>query len=201
MTEDFPEQTTDVTTARIDVSDEMRQRVLRQRAQMLASSFSDPDQQRMMRILEFAVGEERYAFKTDLLDEVYPLRDLAPLPGTPGFVLGITSVRGRILSVLDLQVLFGGARADRDDSHPIVVLRSVAMEFAIAADSVSEVREIPEDSVQRPLSSTDSLRDEYLLGLTIDGVTVLDAQRMLADPRLVIADPTSTAPPTKGSTK
>lgn len=167
--------------------------LLRSRAHALAKRADLDDLSPSMRILEFTIDDETYAFTTELIEEVFLIRDLAPIPGTPAFVLGITNVRGQILSVVDLAVFLGLSAKPRSGTYPIVILRSVAMEFAIATDSVSDVREIPEHSVQRSLTAAGTQRDEYLLGTTSEGIVVLDAARMLADPRLTAAHSTPNA--------
>lgn len=173
--------------------------VLHRRAVILAAHKEAPARTRSIQVLEFTVGGERYAFETTLVNEVYPVRELAVIPGVPDFVLGIVSVRGRIVSVLDLRSIFGAPEQTRPPAHPVIILRSVAMEFAVAADAVSEVRQLPESAVQRSLASVAGVREEYLLGVTPDGVVVLDAARLLADRRLVVDDIQRLALTTKGT--
>ena len=56
--------------------------ILRDRARALARV---PEQvsDSLIEVLEFRLGIERYAVETPLVGEVYPLRDLTPLPCTP----------------------------------------------------------------------------------------------------------------------
>jgi len=84
--------------------------ILRDRAQVLARP---PEQaaaaDTLFELLEFRLAQERYAVETRYVREVYPLKDLTPLPCTPPFVLGVVNVRGHILPVLDLKKFFGPA--------------------------------------------------------------------------------------------
>src|SRR5262249_53998132 len=76
--------------------------VLLQRAQALAQPLAvDTVPSDTFDCVEFRLAHESYGIASSYVREVYPLRELTPLPGTPPFVLGIINVRGEILSVLD----------------------------------------------------------------------------------------------------
>src|SRR4029077_20843283 len=81
--------------------------VLRTRARALARPpVQRPAAHTWLEVLEFRLAQESYAIETRYVREVYPLKDLTPLPCTPPFVLGIVNVRGRILPVIDLKKFF-----------------------------------------------------------------------------------------------
>ena len=76
--------------------------ILRARARVLARPRKQaPATETLLELLEFRLARERYAVEVRYVREVYPLKDLTPLPSTPPFVLGVVNVRGRILPVLD----------------------------------------------------------------------------------------------------
>ena len=137
-------------------------------------------------VLEFGVGDATYAIETSLVSEVLPAGDLAPVPGAPGFVLGIVSVRGTIVSVLDLRVLLGLAEPGDTTPGTIIVLRSESMEYSLAADVIHGVRELPCEQIERSLAALAGVREEFVIGVTPERVLVLDATAMLADPTLIV---------------
>jgi len=74
------------------------QAILRSRAEQLAKPLEAKVQgTRLLEILEFTLGKERYAFASSCVREVFPLTEITPLPGLPAHVLGVVNVRGRIL--------------------------------------------------------------------------------------------------------
>ena len=92
----------------IGESDEgVRQRILKARtvalAQELVENAAEGEQ---IEIVEFLLADERYAIESAYIGEVYPLKDLTPLPCAPSFVLGIINMRGKILSIIDLRIFF-----------------------------------------------------------------------------------------------
>lgn len=160
-------------------------RILRDRARLLARA---PEQvcDSLLEVLEFRLGLERYAVETPLVGEVYPLRDLTPLPCTPRFVRGIVNLRGHILPVLDLKRLFDLPEQALTDQHCIIVVRGVALEFGLLADVIVGVRSIPMASLQSSLPTLTGIRGEYLKGVTAERLLVLDLARIVADPKIVI---------------
>ena len=172
--------------------------VLRARAAALARRTEDVGESAHLEVLEFTVGEETYAFETALVSEVYPVDDVAIIPGTPDFVLGIVSVRGSIVSVLDLQALFGAPVAGRRMPDKVIVLRSGAMELSVAADAIREVKKLPREAVRQSLATLAGVREEYVIGVTPERVVVLDAAKLLADPRLIVQHGVAAASTTRG---
>ena len=61
---------------------------------------------RLVEVLEFELSGERYAVATSFVTEVFPLVSFTELFCTPPFVLGITNLRGRIVSIVDLRRFF-----------------------------------------------------------------------------------------------
>lgn len=163
--------------------------ILRTRANALARpSEHAPAAATLLEVLEFRLAEERYALETRYVREVYPLKDLTPLPCTPPFVLGIVNVRGRILPVFDLKKLFGLPEEGLTDLHRIILIEGNQMELGLLADAVMGVGSIPADSVQPSLPTLTGIRSEYLKGVTAERLVVLDAARILADPKIIVSE-------------
>ncbi|CAN5918424.1 N/A [soil metagenome] len=159
--------------------------ILRDRARILARA---PEQAADVTIdvLEFALGGERYAVETRDVGEVYPLKDLTPLPGTPSFIRGVVNLRGHILPVIDLKKLFDLPEQGLTDLHCIIVVRGNDLEFGLLADAVVGVRPIAVRSLQASLPTLTGVRHEYLKGVTAERLVVLDLPRILADPKIVV---------------
>ena len=161
--------------------------ILRARARTLARPPGEvPAAATLLDVLEFRLARERYGLETRYVREVFPLRDLTPLPCTPPFVLGIVNLRGRILPVLDLKQLFELPEQGLTDLHRIILVQGVELELGLLADAVVGVRSIPADSVQQSLPTLTGIRSDYLKGVTAERVVVLDAARILADPRIIV---------------
>ena len=163
--------------------------ILRARAKALARpSEHAPAVAPLLEVLEFRLAQERYALETRYVREVYPLKDLTPVPCTPPFVLGIVNVRGRILPVFDLKKLFDLPEQGLTDLHRIILVEGHDLELGLLADATVGVRSIPADSLQSPLPTLIGIRSEYLKGVTAERLVVLDVARILADPKLIVQE-------------
>jgi purine-binding chemotaxis protein CheW len=164
-------------------------RILRERAARLAR----PDGQSQapsdaVELLEFRLAVERYAVETRFVREVHPLRDLTPLPGTPAFVRGIVNLRGRILPVYDLKQFFALPEHGLTDLHRIIVVGGEDFEIGLLADVVTGVRLLPRSALSPPLPTLSAIAAEYLIGVSEERLVVLDLERLLSDPRIVVND-------------
>jgi len=163
--------------------------ILRARAQALARP---PERAAVaaasLELLEFRLANECYALETRYVREVYPLKNLTPLPCTPPFVLGIVNVRGRILPVLDLKKFFELPEEGLTDLHRIILVQGHDLELGLLADVIAGVRTIPVDSLQPSLPTLTGIRAEYLKGVTAARLVVLDLDRILADPKIIVQE-------------
>lgn len=165
------------------------ERVLAERARALSRVKHAPAASgARLEVLEFRLASERYAVETRHIDGVHPLRDLTPLPGTPSFIPGIVNVRGRILPVLDLKKLFELPEPGLTDLHQIVVVRGHDMELGLLADVISGVRTVAASALQPSLPTLTGIRADYLKGVTEERLVVLDLDRILSDPKIVVHD-------------
>lgn len=161
--------------------------VLRARAQALARPAQQaPPAEGSLDVLEFRLAQESYALETRYVREVYPLKDLTPLPCTPPFVLGIINVRGRIVPVLDVKKFFDLPEKGLGDLHRVILVRDRDLEFGVLADIIVGVRSVPADSLQASLPVLTDIGAEYVLGVTAERLVVLDLARILADPKIIV---------------
>ena len=161
--------------------------ILRARAQALARPPEhEPAAETLLQVLEFRLAQERYAVETQHVHEVVPLKDMTPLPCTPPFVLGIVNVRGRITPVFDIKKFFDLPDKGLTDLHRIIVVHGNDLELGLLADVIVGVRTIPLDSLQPSLPTLTGIRADYLKGVTADRLVVLDLERILADPKIIV---------------
>ena len=165
---------------------EARDRVLRDRAASLARQTRPESGAASLEVVVFRVAGETYGVESAHVREVYPLKDLTPVPCTPPFVLGITNVRGQILSVIDIKKLFDLPEQGITDLNRVVVLQSEHMAFGILADTILGARRVPVAELQPSLPTLTEVREQYLKGVTEDRLVVLDAEALLSDRSLVV---------------
>lgn len=165
---------------------EERKELLRSRARALAAEPEADAGGEQLEVIEFLLAYEKYAVETSSVREVYPLRDLTPVPCTPGHVLGIVNIRGQILSIIDLKKFFDLPEKGLGELNKVIILKSESMEFGVLADTILGVRTIPVAALQAGLPTFTGVREEYLRGVTVDRTAVLDAGSILSDKKIVV---------------
>jgi purine-binding chemotaxis protein CheW len=164
------------------------QRILRRRALALAQEPPREAAEAQIEVVTFLLAHEEYALEANFVREVYPLTDLVPLPCTPAFVVGVISVRGQILSVIDLKRFFDVPTQGGTGLNKVIVLHSHDLEVGILADAILGTRSIPPSDLQPPPPMLTGVRAEYLKGVTSEPLMVLDAAAILSDERLIVRD-------------
>lgn len=141
-----------------------------------------------LELVTFILAYETYGIETAYINEVYPLKELTPLPCTPSFVMGIINVHGQVLSVIDIKKFFELPEKGLTDLNKIIIISDGVMEFGILADAILEVRRIPLREIQPSLPTLTGIREAYLRGITPERLVVLDAVGLLTDPKLIVRD-------------
>lgn len=168
----------------------LQEKILRERAVALASAASPAASEAVtgggIDVLAFRVAGERYAFETSHVAQAYPMLPVTVIPGVPDFIVGIVAARGDVLSVIDLRSLLDLPLARLEEPGAIIVLQSEEMAFGILADEILGVERYATDALEPALPTLDKIEKTYLKGVAPDRTAILDAERLLSDPGLVI---------------
>lgn len=161
--------------------------ILKARARALAREpLQEAPESERLEFLEFSLAYETYGVEMAYVRETRTLRDIAPVPCTPPFVLGLINVRGRIISVIDIKRFFDLPEKGLTDLNKIIILHYGEMEFGILADNILGVRTIPLVELQPSLPTLSGIREEYLKGVTVDRTVVLDGKKLLSDGKIIV---------------
>lgn len=160
------------------------------RARALAEPLAGPapEFEATEQLVVFALAGERYGVDAAHVLSIQPVDELTPVPHTPGHIAGIMIVRGRVLTALDLRVLFDLPRRGLTESTRLLVVQSAGMEVGLLADEVLTVAGLASGALQPPLAHLSGVRADFLRGVTPDLVAVLDLEAMLGDQRLKVYD-------------
>jgi len=163
--------------------------ILTNRARELAISIdTDNKDEDYLEVLEFLLSGERYAIGMSYVKEVALLREITPLPGTPPFILGIISLRGAVISIVDLRNILGLPRKGLTDYNRVIVLNDDSMSFGVLADAIIMTHKINIMEISRPPPTVSGIGAAYLTGVLPGPLMVIDAKAMLGDSRMVVGD-------------
>jgi purine-binding chemotaxis protein CheW len=174
---------------------EEKKKILRMRAKRLAQEPEKKETvEKYIEVVEFLLSYEKYAIESSYVREIYPLKELTPMPCTPQFVLGIINVHGQIISVIDIKKFFELPEKGLSDLNKVIILHSEGpalsrvegMEFGILADVILDVRQITLTDIQPSLPTLTGIREEYLKGVTGEQVVILNAGKLLSDKKITV---------------
>lgn len=162
------------------------QEILKERAKTLAKPLEQEEfKGDYLEILVFKLASERYGIETEFAREVYPLKDYTYLPCAPPFIFGLINVRRKILTIIDLKVLFSMPSSSNEESK-IVILKQGDHEFGILSDGFEGIQRILVNKIQPTLPTLTGIRAELLKGVTLEGIVILDGKKLLSSKQIIV---------------
>jgi purine-binding chemotaxis protein CheW len=138
-------------------------------------------------LVSFDVAGQEYAFPIEQVEEIVQLPDqVTHVPNTQRHVLGVITLRNRLLPLVSLREMFGLPPAELSDANKVVVvsLGEGGQSVGVVMDSVREVLRVNRgvvDPVPTLLSQGQGLHDVSAICRLQDGkrlVSILSAERM-----------------------
>jgi len=124
------------------------QEVARDAAGAFGSLGGSDDLERVRELLVFSLDGSAYAVDVARVREIIRMKSLTRVPRAPGWLLGVVSLRGEVVEVVDLRMRLGLGAATPGPSNRIIVLHGEADRVAgLLVDSVSEVHRAPQASL------------------------------------------------------
>ncbi len=115
-------------------------------------------------MLSFRLGGEEYAVMVEVVREVLKRRELTMVPNTPDYILGVISLRGTMLPVIDLSIRLGITPGVRDEKSRIIVASPGEEDLGLIVDRVTGVHRIREDEIKPPPENIEH-GGEFLRGI------------------------------------
>ncbi len=135
--------------------------------------------------LTFSISDEEYGLEISYILDIIQMQDITRVPGVPGYIIGITNLRGSIVPVVDVRIRFGKEPRDYDERTCIVVIELDEMQIGIVVDAVQEVIHIPGNVITPPPKMGAASENRYVraIGNIAEGkiILLLDIQRLFYD--------------------
>lgn len=116
--------------------------------------------------LTFLVRDDEFGIEIQYIEDIIKMQDITKVPGTSGYIIGITNLRGTIVPVMDIRIRFGIEKREYDERTCIIVISVDGMLVGIVVDAVLEVLNLPASKVTHPPKTRSAAKENrYVRGI------------------------------------
>ena len=133
--------------------------------------------------VEFEIDSQRYAFPIGQIREILILKSVTPTPQVPRYVEGVSNLRGVIIPIVNLRVLFGLEPSAPDSETRTIVVNVAEKTIGCTVDMVSRVLRVDKDSIAEAPENITCDGRHYIRGFIKAEnrlVIVLDVEQLLS---------------------
>jgi purine-binding chemotaxis protein CheW len=152
--------------------------LLVRRAQRIRQKPAEAEDEDLLWVAEFPVGEETYALPLDTLRAAVPLKMVTPVPLSPPHVIGILRFQGQIVTALSLASLLGGRGWREDPAVLLVVDPGFGRLVALDCERIPKPSGLPQAQVVEARARSTGATCEITLAGTRQ-VILLDLLRLM----------------------
>jgi purine-binding chemotaxis protein CheW len=123
----------------------------------------------VIEILTFSLLKEEYAFRISQLEEIRRYQRITPVPKMPNYVLGITSLRGKVIPVIDLKTKLSlkDKPSGIDQRGKILIIKGPKGPIGVAVDKVIGVIRIAKNEILPPPSHLTEKEIKFIEGIAV----------------------------------
>ena len=149
--------------------------------------------QEIHQYLTFSLGRESFALDIATVREVLELSTITKIPRTPEFMCGVINLRGHAVPVVDMRLKMGLAHSNFTVNTCIIIVEiNYEGELTVMGalvDSVSEVFEMPPESIEPAPRMGAAVNAEYIQGMGRQNdqfIIILDINRVFSAEELAM---------------
>jgi len=130
----------------------------------------------------FTIADEIYGVEVLKVQEIIGMTLVTHVPNSPSFMKGVINLRGAVVPVVDMRLKFGIKEKDYDSFTVVIIVEVRERLIGMIVDTVSDVAEIPLNTIQDTPHFTTSVDTDFIKGIgQLDSklVIILDVDRIL----------------------
>jgi purine-binding chemotaxis protein CheW len=150
-----------------DVKDDYTEKAKVSEPGQLLKGYEDQDD--ADQFLGFSLGQEYFAFEIGSVREVLTYTSVTGVPQTPEFMSGVINLRGNVVPVVDLRLLFGLEKGEETVDTCIIIVEvefeDEVIEIGATADAVREVFNLKEEDIEPAPKIGKHLNTDFIKGM------------------------------------
>ena len=115
--------------------------------------------------LTFRLDREEYGIDILKVQEIRGYEAPTRVANAPNFIKGVVNLRGTIVPIVDMRLKFNCERAEYDSFTVVIILNLRNRIVGIVVDSVSDVMELPPESLKSAPDVDSSIDSSCVVGL------------------------------------
>lgn len=133
--------------------------------------------------LTFRLDQEEYGIDILKVQEIRGYERPTRIANAPDFIKGVVNLRGTIVPIIDMRLKFNCSKAEYDSFTVVIILNLRNRIAGIVVDSVSDVMELPPDSLKAAPEVDSVIESDAVLGLGSLGdrmLILLDIEKLMS---------------------
>lgn len=125
------------------------------------------EEESIVEVISFRLGDEIYGVKIDYVREILKPLEITPVPRTPSYLKGVTSLRGEIIPVFDLKERLGLEGIQQDKKRRILILSIRNETIGAVIDEVLGVIKLLRESIDSTPTIITGIEADFLEGISL----------------------------------
>lgn len=117
----------------------------------------------------FELAGTTYGVRSNSVQQIEMIEDVASVPNAHPAVEGVALVRGQVIPALNLRTRFGFDRTERDLRSRLVVINKGTRVVGMIVDTAREFIKLAPESIEPPPEALTGLSGKYLEGIATVG--------------------------------
>ena len=135
--------------------------------------------------LTFRLDQEEYGIDILKVQEIRGYESPTRVANAPSFIKGVVNLRGTIVPIVDMRLKFNCEKAEYNTFTGVIILNLRSRIVGIVVDSVSDVMELPPESLKAAPEIESVIDSGAVMGLGSLGermLILLDIERLMSAP-------------------
>lgn len=140
--------------------------------------------------LTFRLDREEYGIDILKVQEIRGYEPPTRIANAPNFIKGVVNLRGTIVPIVDMRLKFNCSKVEYDSFTVVIILNLRSRIVGIVVDSVSDVMELPPESLKAAPDVESVIGNDSVLGLGSLGdrmLILLDIEKLMSGADMELA--------------